>query len=502
MHQNLKQPNHYYFELIITIGLYTIIPFLLLCAFNQPTVDDFDYAFRDSQNDFLTTQAETYYNWSGRYFSTAISRINPIRFGSWVGYKIGSLLIIASIVLSIYALISTLSRKSRLKAKLSLTALFTILYFSLLPDISRGFYYMTHYFVYQLPNILTIVFLILLLNFIKLSNRSTKLIYLGGMIAVCVAIVGINELSLIYLMTTLAFIVFNAWRSSHPAFKYMLFVFTCSLIACLAMILAPGNYVRMGLQSGDTGNFLWSVLASIILIPTYFYKWGLSLAVVSILYLLLWRKVITFKAGYNALFKTPLSLSVSVFLITLFLMNFAYTWSVGGVPMDNVENVIYFYFVLGWFYNLHILMEKFSLQFRQIRYSPVLASFVMFTFLLLVFNIDNNISTAYLDLLSGKAERHNRELNDRYAFLKTSGCQNCIVKPLSEMPKSLYIYDLTPYIEGTESPVNAAMRKYFKKESIYLSSPGPTGYPTDEDNLTTLHAIGRKLKHKVLGDGH
>ncbi|GAB3193822.1 hypothetical protein GCM10027293_00510 [Pontibacter aydingkolensis] len=180
-------------------------------------------------------------------------------------------------------------------------------------------------------------------------------------------------------------------------------------------------------------------------------------------------------------------------------MNFTYAWSTGAVPKPNVENVIYFYFVLGWFYILHALLELHYKQPPISRHNFVLYLAVLFLFLRHVINIDNNISTAYLDLLSGKAAKHNDELNKRYALLKSSNCQVCIVEPLTDMPKSLYLYDITQYIPAKDSPINRTQKLFWNKKGIYLSKPGPSGWPTDESNLETLHSIGRQIKHRLLG---
>ncbi|WP_242929513.1 hypothetical protein [Pontibacter vulgaris] len=191
------------------------------------------------------------------------------------------------------------------------------------------------------------------------------------------------------------------------------------------------------------------------------------------------------------IFEIPIWLSLTCFFTTLFLMNFAYTWSVGGVPKPNVENVIYFYFLLGWFFNLHVILNKLPTTI-QIAPNPLFTVSIIVLFIRLVLDINNNISTAYLDLISGKAARHNNELNKRYVFLNQSNCKICVVKPLTDMPRSLYIYDLTAKLEERDLPINSAPTKYWHKKRILLSSPSPKPI---YNNQETLHSIGRDIKH-------
>lgn len=495
MPQLPEQAQHRFYWIIIFVSLYSILPFLILSFYNHPSVDDFEYAVRDNQNSFLATQTETYYNWSGRYFATAISRINPIRFESLTGYKVCSFLLLAAFILTLYLFISTLFKEFTSKQKVALTGFIVIVYISQMPDITRGLFYMTAYLVYQLPNILTFVLLLLLIKLFSLKEKAARIMYTTVLVLVSAAIIGSNEVSLVYLITSFAFMLLMLRQYQHQLFKYILVVFACCLAAGFIMVLAPGNYVRMSLQTHDSGNITWSVLASVVLIFTYFYKWGILLTLASILYIFLWQRIPAFAPGAENIFKVPLRLSLLYFVITLFLMNFAFTWSVGAVPKSSVENVIYFYFVLGWFYNLQVAINRFYGHFYRIRSTSILTAALLFLFIRLVLDINNNINTAYLDLLSGKATKYNKELNMRYTFLKTSGCNLCMVEPLSSYPKSLYAHDVTHNLEEKERLVNSAPRKYWGKEGIYLTVPNPK---VDESNLETVYTIGRRIKHKLL----
>ncbi|MCC9168856.1 DUF6056 family protein [Pontibacter harenae] len=281
-------------------------------------------------------------------------------------------------------------------------------------------------------------------------------------------------------------------EKNHQLFHFILAVFICCLIASLVVLLAPGNSVRQDVQNLGTDNLFWPVLASFFLILTYFYKWGVILVVSSILYLLLWGRAGTFSHNTRSLFCVPLWLSLLFYFVSLYFMNFAYTWAAGAVPKPRVENVIYFFFILGWFYNLNIAINCFANELQQTRLLSLLTAALLLLFTRLLLNIDNNISTAYLDLLSGKATNYNKELNSRYTFLETSNCNICIVEPLPIIPTSIFHGDIT---QKEDLPINKFYKEYWHKEGIYLKAPNPL---PEDNNLETLRLIGRRIKNKLL----
>ncbi|WP_460879602.1 hypothetical protein [Pontibacter rugosus] len=66
-----KNKKTYWF--ILVLGIYCLLPFLVLSFYTYPQADDFDFAVRDSQNSFWETQVYSYLNWSGRFFGTCLT---------------------------------------------------------------------------------------------------------------------------------------------------------------------------------------------------------------------------------------------------------------------------------------------------------------------------------------------------------------------------------------------------------------------------------------------
>ncbi|MGV3539904.1 MAG: hypothetical protein ACO1OQ_08845, partial [Rufibacter sp.] len=137
---------HPFVKGIIFLGVLALLPFLVLTAYNHPAADDFGFALRDGQASFWEIQRETYQQWSGRYFGTAILQINPLLQGSVVLYKWYSLLLILFFVGTVYALVQQLYRQSlSRKERIGLVALSLCTFFTQYPDITQAFFWLTGY---------------------------------------------------------------------------------------------------------------------------------------------------------------------------------------------------------------------------------------------------------------------------------------------------------------------------------------------------------------------
>lgn len=64
-------------KMLTGISLLAIIPFLILCTFVYPVNDDFTFGLRHIQKNVFQVSSDIYLYWSGRYFATFISALNP-----------------------------------------------------------------------------------------------------------------------------------------------------------------------------------------------------------------------------------------------------------------------------------------------------------------------------------------------------------------------------------------------------------------------------------------
>ncbi|WP_162055762.1 DUF6056 family protein [Pontibacter pamirensis] len=476
--------------IFLGIGLLVLLPLLLLTLYNHPQADDFGFAVRDMTYGFWETQLHYYMNWTGRYFSTTTAfQINPIIYGDFDRYKVYSLLLILLLAASTCLILHKLLQKHFNVLKTSaLTALLLCLYLIQLPSVSEGIFWLPGYLTYQLPNIMMLLLLVFLINFFRADNGNFKILYIAIAAMLCVAVVGSNEMSIVMAFTSILFILYNN-RDDEQNRPYLLFLFILCVVASLAAVLAPGNYARME-EHPNASKPLWAISYAAFLTGLSFYRWLTPILIASVLYVIYWGLPLADKTKAHSAFKVNLRFSLCYYIATLFLMQFAFTWAVGERPTPRVENVIYFFFVFGWFYNVQVALTRYAhLLQGEHRLSPVLPLVLLLLFILQVFAIDGNIATAYTDLLSGKAAVYNSALNQRYAYLKESKCDTCSLAPLPAIPHTLYFMDVVEGEENSNFWVNIDYADYWGKSAVYLTAPNPE----IKDNVTTLREAGKEL---------
>ncbi|NEM98041.1 DUF6056 family protein [Pontibacter burrus] len=240
-----NRTRNYSIIILITIGLYTLLPFLLLTQYTHPAADDFSFAERDTNLSFWAAQVKYYLNWSGRYFGTAIVRINPLTFDSLVAYKLYALVLLLLLSVAVYAIVRTVGQDTfNRKQTTGLAAMLLTLYILQLPSTSEGFYFFSTYATYQFPNILLLVLLIVLYRFFRAQNSAGRKLYTGLAILLCIAIVGSNEMALVITFTTV--FVLATINLKHRLYRpYLILLLIVCIICCLVAVLAPGNFNRM-----------------------------------------------------------------------------------------------------------------------------------------------------------------------------------------------------------------------------------------------------------------
>lgn len=491
---NSKYIQKYISWFFVLLGLCCLLPFLLLTKYAYPQADDYYFAIRDSQTDFWTTQIDTYHNWSGRFFGTAILRLNPLINNSIDTYKFYSLGIIIALAFSLIFLINnTVGRKLSNTSSLGLALFILALYLAHLPSTSEGLFWLTGFLTYTLPNVL---FLWLIYFCYKLSTATSpflKIAYTTLATIIGSFVVGANEMALVYVMATLSLIALANWLAHTPNRHYFLAIFIVCFVVSLVVVMAPGNYSRMAAHD-QAKQPLWSVLYAGVLSTVTLLHLGGMLLLASLVHILAFGEKIKSAFQHSTLFTTPLPLLIVYLLGTVFLMNFLFVWATGERPTLRLQNVIYFFLLTSWLYTLQAAICQKPQWFIPANWPAVLKPTLVVLLLLSSINLDTNISTAYLDLLSGKAAQYNLELSLRNQRIEESACKNCEVEPVSAIPASIHFLDLQTSEAGESEWINKDYALFWAKESVILTRPSP---PV-EDNYSTLTKVGKKWKKALF----
>jgi hypothetical protein len=448
--------------------LLVIVPFLMLSFFCFPALDDYGSSARAVSMGSFEFQKLFYDTAGGRYFSQALISINPLVFKWMFGYKLIPVLLFILTFLSFFLFVKTLTENKFSLFKVVIASLtITALYIQNMPDVTMGFYWMTGSIMYQLGNILALFFISAALYFTKMPNSFYKYALALIIFFLIAAVIGSNETILSILLIALIVItVINFKRNT----RHKWFWFGCVAVGFICAywaIAAPGNFIR-ATHYPDRHNFSRSVIYSFAQLIRFFNKWvfNVPFILVTLLFIplanVLSDKIDIFKRNF---YIHPL-LVFMLLTLTIFINFFIVYWSTGLLGQHKTVDASYFLFLIIWFLFISILIAHLKKNEIVIDKFPSYFSVVAVPLISISLLTTGNTKTAYLDLLTGRAYRYNKEMNERFASIQKSLREHstfCRVKPLKNIPKTIYFIDIT---ENPDVWPNAVYREYFNGVSI------------------------------------
>ncbi len=448
--------------------LFTILPFLILSAYVHPSWDDFDYSEMAVKYGFFHSQYLWYETWSGRYFSTAVlSSINPLVFRSISGYKIITLIFILLFIYSVYYLITNIALdKISRKQKLICTLSFCYLFFYGMPTVNLGLFWLASAVIYQFANIMMTILAALFIKFLLIENEKISFSLIASICILIFAVEGSNEVSM--LVTTIFFLIYFIGDSvtTRKINKYLLIFAAVAAVSCCLVYFAPGNNYRLT-KSPESHQLIFSLKNSASdLFKFILYRiYNLPLLIFTVLFISFYYKLISDKKPDEIKIITNPVYSVSMYLFLLFSGIFVSYWSLGTYTPYRTLNVIYFIFLTGWFANIIITINYLYAKGKiKIRLIPEYAFVILCIAVLISFLKEtNSIKTAYRDLFSGKAEKFDAQLNDRYKNIYSNNSDTVKIDSLKQIPDSFFYYDIGSDPEGK---YNKLQSEYFNKKFI------------------------------------
>lgn len=476
-----------YFTLIIT-SIIALIPLFLLSYYNNPTLDDYTYALRDSSKNAIETAIYTYLNWSGRYFSTAIAQFNPLAYHSFLGYKIYPILILLIFSGAFFYLFHSLFHNvlSKLQTA-SLSMFFILLYLFQAPSICESFYWFSGSAAFTIPSILTIILVALLIQKRNYFKQSIAIL-----LTICIC--GGNEVSAIIILSIIGFINYLKYKEEKKINKQNLVLLIASIICIIIIVASPGNSIRI---EGETTsrNYIWTIGGSLFQSLSWFVIWGQSLLLASIVYTAFFGLKIaeSINIKVQKIFNVKHKFFLPFFLVTLYLSHIPPLWGLGTVAIGRIANVIYIFFIFSWFYYLQLIINKYKSQIA-IKNNPFCICLCYISFIVFltnnVFNLNNNIATSYVDLITGKAEKYNDALEKRYFIVNNNRSNEKLIvfDALNNCPKTIFFRD---FDSDEKYWANKSFKQYWNcKPSIRIKEQESSNY----SNFESLKAFGKEIR--------
>jgi hypothetical protein len=508
-------------SLLIISGIYVLLPFLYITRYDYPSADDYGFAIWFSQHGLLHMIKQQYLGWGGRYLLAILYRLNPTVAHSLLGYRLCS----AGVIL-LFAAVVVVTMRSLFKDHLSrrqtlgLSALFMGLYFAKTPGTAEGFYWYSSYAIYQLPNIF---FLLLLAALVRIHRQATPApALLAWSSLLCILIIGCNEVSLIMTCLFIGYLALIRYLKDRRLTRELAILCGICVIFALIEIAAPGNFARMSMVRRNFGSILWTFTGSLATTAIYGSQWIGPLLAASVLYIPLFglplaRRMAagqpagqpstaagqpagqpSIAAPESTAARQPFALSVrgfawsfagSLVFLLLFVM-----WTTNGSDLERVLNVVYFYVIAGYFFLLQLLLNKYLPRLEFIdRHRTGFAVLGLALFAVTLLDLNNNVSTAYVDLLSGKARAYEEALAARDTTVSACKSDTCKVPALTDVPATIFFTDIRPLSDRSGIWINLHYSNYWHA-GLVIPDAAP---PLPVSNLETLRNLGKSMRNHI-----
>ena len=432
----------------IALGLFlvTILPLLVLSFYNHPSAAD-DYCFADTATRFGFWQAQHFYydGWTGRYFSNFLVHANPLVLGWYDGFRIIPALATLGWVAGAYAFVSELLRPEPVRTKLVVTATLFTLFMLALRSTVEAFFWTAAIASYTIPTALTFYLLAVLLRWYRLRAGVMPIltaIWAGFLVF---AIVGSSETNLIFLVLLLGALLGYRLLFRRQFDARLAFLLVVALVSAWLVLRAPGNAIRMG-GNKLGGNVGFSFVSAFTFLARLVLNWLLTTPVlpVSLLALPLAIRFMRSDSPTRSLFTVPVWLVGVVYVGLLAAMIFPSYYGIGIPPVYRVTNVVYAFFLLGWFY---ILTVTVGWAMRQNWLSETAGQLPVWAVVTAGVWIgygcwrSESVRGMYADWFRGDAARYDSAMTERHRQLLTA-TDTLRLQPLPVYPPTLFVEDV------------------------------------------------------------
>jgi len=421
------------------LGLAFMLPLALLCLFAHPAADDFPISHTARDWGSYTSVVGYYKCWSARYTSIFLMSVNPLVFGSFFGYKLVPILVMAGLFLSVRFFLTGLWGSG--KTILPLAILLTLVFLLSMSDLPGGLFYLGGSLFYQPGNMLLAV----LIGSLFRNPPPTSLLGLNlkswtnGIVQgfLLVLLVGCNEICMILALVIAGagFLLDLLIRKKVSAGWVLLLM--VSSIAALIVLKSPATFYRMEANGGFGRNWPEIFMNASNGMFMAFFHWFSSPALpVFLLVAAIMPLTPLEKLNLNKSIRWGISAGCFLLFFICFLPSFLGE----GLLQGRTENTLLFLFLILYLLNLRVWKSHWK---TEIIYEKTRS------WLVPAFFISLCLSPAFLlaisDLVSGEAAAFSAERDYRDSVMRNTTGDSIWIEPLRHKPKSLFAGDIGDY---------------------------------------------------------
>lgn len=452
--------------LVVLVAVLGILPFVLMCAYSQPSADDWCMAADTLEKGFWQSNLDFYFGLTGRFFSSALLFMHPMLL-SFTAFKFYSLALVVGLVGGMRWAVGAWFPEASKGWKWALVVMASVLFLWGMGSTSQGFYWGTGSAGYTLPCVLFFCLAGLFgRGCLELVWRPRPAVLVAGCFLAW-AITGCTEVAMaVFLAHITALNVLFFWRHRCVS-RPLLMVLAATLVGVVMVVLAPGNANRTTWYRNEVMHAL--IPASLMAL-----KLGARQVAVWLVFVPFALFSLVFISIWPAGFQPPrqrawemVIFSVLLMLATVFGSLFLSTWSTGGGLPLRALNLMLLFFIIDWgilLAGVVSLLSSYQVELPRAGTLLCLMSFLIFGTTLGA--TTNNVKTAWRDLLSGDAARYDRECMERYAMIRSSSEQDLVLPEIKARPKSLFFNDLKP---DSANWRNTCCARFFHKRSLVVT---------------------------------
>jgi hypothetical protein len=443
--------------------LILLLPFILLCFYSHPAADDFPLSHTARDWGSYTTVVGYYKCWSARFTSIFLMSVNPLAFGSFAGYKLIPVLLIAGLTAAMrYFVFSILGKRAEGNI---LFLLISLLFLLSMVDLPGGLYYLGGSLFYQPGNILLVILAGNLvrqppptgLNGLPWQDWAAG-IFQGVLLFL---LAGCNEIGML-LGLGITFGGFAAQLITRKKFSAgWSLLLLVSAAACLLILLSPATHYRMEASGSNTRALSETAFLAFGGLLACLLRWfsSPSLSIVLLTIFVFWP------AGFLNKVNTRLvCIQISIASLLLFYICFLPSYLGEGMLQGRTENSLLFLFILLSTFNLALWKNHISMPEQVFKLKPFLLTLSFISLLLApAFRL------AVGDLWSGEAAAYSGERDVRHRLMQETHGDTVRIPAIRHKPKSLFAGDIGDYPEPWYDNHFAAL---YGKKWVELQKPG------------------------------
>ncbi|WP_229310893.1 DUF6056 family protein [Larkinella soli] len=457
---------------LLLFGL-ALLPLLVLSFHNHPSAVD-DFCFADTALKHGVWQAQKFYydGWAGRYFSNLIVHTSPLVWGWYDAFRLIPALLVLGWTWTLYLLISELMPTLSVGLRLVATGILFFLYMLAIPSTMEGFFWLAAAASYTIPTILTFYLIVVIIRWYRLDGPIKTLTAVWAAFLIF-AIVGSSETNLVWMLLFLGGVIGYQLLFQRKLDWFFIGMLIVALFSTWLLFRAPGNKIRMsGNEHG--GNFFFSVGSAFVYLAGAVGQWLVQTPVLvfGALWVPIARRLARTDNRARMYFAVPLWLAVIAYVGLLAALIFPSYYGIGIEPPPRVMNLVFTYFLIGFFYVLTVWVvgvERRGWLGNRMNMTYFFGTAGL-AVLWVAFSLYRSVplKRLYSDWISGRAATYDREMTARQQVLRDPAVDTVRLVPLSAKPVTMFNDDLS---SDRQSLWNRCEAGYYGKKVIILESP-------------------------------